>query len=41
MWNVNQSVERGNTPMDEMVFKLRYSMWKMCWAVNSMREWCV
>ena len=37
-WNENQSVERVIMQMDEMVFKVRYSMWKIALAVNSMRE---
>jgi hypothetical protein len=41
MWIENQSVERKNMQMDEMVFKVRYSMWKIALAVNSIREWCV
>lgn len=38
MWNVKQQVERKNMQMDEMVFKVRYSMWKMCLAVRGIGE---
>jgi len=37
-WNENQSVERVIMQMDEMVFKVRYSMWKIALAVNSMKD---
>jgi hypothetical protein len=38
MWTENQSGERVIMQMDEMAFKMRYSMWKIALAVNSMRE---
>ena len=39
VWNVKQQVERKNMQMDEMVFKVRYSMWKMCLLVRGIGEW--
>lgn len=41
MWNVKQSGERKNMQMDKMIFKVRYSMWKMCLLVNGVKDWCV
>ena len=38
MWTENQSGERVIMQMDEMVFKVRYSMWKIALAVNSMKD---
>ena len=38
MWNENQSGERKNMQMGEMLFKIRYSMWKIALAVNSMKD---
>jgi hypothetical protein len=40
-WNEKQSVERVIMQMDEMVFKVRYSMWNEQDIVSGVREWCV
>jgi hypothetical protein len=41
MWTENQSGERVIMQMDEMVFKVRYSMWKIALAVRGMKKWRV
>ena len=41
MWTENQSGERVIMRMDEMVFKVRYSMWNEQDIVRGMKKWRV